>query len=32
MELQQQQHCRFSLGLDRFSFNLICKFNFTVSI
>ena len=32
MELQQQQHCRFGLGLDRFSFNLTGKFNFTFSI
>jgi hypothetical protein len=32
MELQQQQHCRFGLGLDRFSFKLIGKFNFTFPI
>jgi hypothetical protein len=32
MELQQQQHCRFGLGLDRFHLNLIGKFNFTISI
>ena len=29
MELQQQQYCRFGLGLDRFLLNLTDTFNFT---
>jgi hypothetical protein len=32
MELQQQQHCRFGLGLDRLTISLTGIFNFTVSI
>jgi hypothetical protein len=30
MELQQQQHCKFGLGLDRFQLNLVGKFNFAI--
>jgi hypothetical protein len=32
MEHQQQQHCRFGLGLDRFHLNLIGKFIFAFPI